>query len=392
MRKFDVHVCTISDQATPNYIPILNIESRPKIVILLVSQKMQLKAKAFREVLRHYCNNVKVEQIDIANELDLTSLKNSLFNKISELNILTEKVGFNITGGTKLMAIESYLLAKNLDCQPFYFDNNKILNLNIADNVDALVIKNEAAQHLVPKNMMVEDYLALHGYKVKNKPTKRNELRCQNTHELLEKLIQLSETERSAMSQLYGIISSNNPKQLKFNLNEITLHRALETVIELFEKYEIFTIEDNTIIFADEADKKFAHGGWFEEYVFNIVRGLEGIQDCLMNIDIIAEDQKDPKKTSNEVDVAYMKDNALYVIECKSRNYESKGLRNNDDIGNGDLYKLETLQKLGGLYTRKIFVSYLPVPKFMKDRADNSRIKLIQLDRYINLNTELSKQ
>lgn len=173
MKPFDVHICTISDQATPNYVPILDTEFRPQVVILLVSQKMQNKAKMFKNVLKHYCNDVKVEQIDIEDEFDLTSLKDKLFDKISELKGPTDRVGFNITGGTKLMAIEAYLLAKTLECQPFYFDKNQILNLSIADNVDSLVIKNENIQSIVPKNMTVEDYLALHGYQIKNKPVKK---------------------------------------------------------------------------------------------------------------------------------------------------------------------------------------------------------------------------
>lgn len=214
----------------------------------------------------------------------------------------------------------------------------------------------------------------------------------------------LSSMQRNAVTQFYGIISSHNAKQLKFSLSEVKLHGALNDVIQLFVEYDILTIKDNTIIFADEDDKKFAHGGWFEEYVFNEVKKLDGVQDCLMNIEIIENNPNShPKikierpahnsqKTKNEVDVAYMKDNALHVIECKSKNYDSKGNRSNNDIvGNGDLFKLETLQKLGGLYTKKIFVSYLPVPNFMKDRSEFARIQLIELGNNANLKASLSK-
>lgn len=408
MKKFDIHVCTISDQATPNYVPILDTEFRPKTVILLVSKKMQSKAAAFKQVLKHFCNEVKVEQLDIENELDFTSVKDKLFNKISELNISTDKVGFNITGGTKLMAIETYLLAKNLDCQPFYFEQNKILDLRTADTDDAFVLPNPNARSIVPQNMKVEDYLALHGYQIKNNPTKKNELSPKVRQELLAKLMALSPMQRNAVTQFYGIISSNNSQQLKFSLADVKMHTALHDVIQLFVDYDVLTVEDNVLIFADEADKKFAHGGWFEEYVFNEVRKMEGIQDCLMNIEIIENDSKTDfknthsvkiekksgpqKKTKNEVDVAYMKDNALHVIECKSKNYDSKGNRSNNDIvGNGDLFKLETLQKLGGLYTKKIFVSYLPVPDFMKDRSEFARIQLIELGNNANLKTSLLK-
>lgn len=383
MKKFKVHVCTISDQATPNYVPILDLAIRPEIVILLVSERMQPKAVAFQAVLKHYCNEVAVEVIKIEDELELTALKDRLFDKIAALDIPSEQVAFNITGGTKLMAIEAYMLAKDLECEPFYFvpESNEILFLNSRDS-----------QKSVPKNVTVEDYLQLHGYKIKNNPTKRNAQKCQDTHALLVALMALSPMQRKSLTQFYGIISSNNPQQMKFNLDKTSVHASLENIIYLFHDAGFLKYEEDTITFLDESDKKFVHGGWFEEYVFNVVRSLEGIQDCLMNIEIISDDQKDQRKTRNEVDVAYMKDNALHVIECKSKNYDSKNNRSNNDIvGNGDLFKLETLQKLGGLYTKKIFISYLDVPKFMKDRADFSRIKLIELNHQANLKTSLEK-
>lgn len=41
MKKFDVHVCLVSDQALPNFIPVLTEDFRPQEVILLATEPMK---------------------------------------------------------------------------------------------------------------------------------------------------------------------------------------------------------------------------------------------------------------------------------------------------------------------------------------------------------------
>ena len=45
MKKFDVHVCLVSEQAIPNFVPVVDKEFRPKEVVLLVTDKMKAKAE-----------------------------------------------------------------------------------------------------------------------------------------------------------------------------------------------------------------------------------------------------------------------------------------------------------------------------------------------------------
>ena len=45
MKKFDVHVRLVSDQALPNFIPVLAEDFRPQEVILLATEPMKKKRK-----------------------------------------------------------------------------------------------------------------------------------------------------------------------------------------------------------------------------------------------------------------------------------------------------------------------------------------------------------
>jgi len=41
IQRHDVHVCLVSEQATPNFIPVLDARFRPREVILVVSPQMR---------------------------------------------------------------------------------------------------------------------------------------------------------------------------------------------------------------------------------------------------------------------------------------------------------------------------------------------------------------
>jgi len=66
----------------------------------------------------------------------------------------------------------------------------------------------------------------------------------------------------------------------------------------------------------------------------------------------------------NEIDVAILYRNVLYVLECKTVNYNKQR-----DKARDALYKLETLKKRGGLRTQMAFISYRSLPQSVIDRA-----------------------
>ena len=77
---------------------------------------------------------------------------------------------------------------------------------------------------------------------------------------------------------------------------------------------------------------------------------------------------------NNELDIAFLHNNALYVLECKTKNYNNKS----EGQAQNELYKLETLKKLGGLRTKTAFVSYRALKAHVRDRAKGADIKIIE--------------
>ncbi len=64
-------------------------------------------------------------------------------------------------------------------------------------------------------------------------------------------------------------------------------------------------------------DKRYYGGGWFEEYTYSLIKRQFHLcdEDIALSLKIYRNKVKTPN--DNELDVAFMLDNALYVIECK---------------------------------------------------------------------------
>ena len=90
------------------------------------------------------------------------------------------------------------------------------------------------------------------------------------------------------------------------------------------------------------------------------------------------------KKKKNEIDVAILYRNVLYVLECKTVNYNKQR-----DKARDALYKLETLKKLGGLRTQMAFISYRSLPQSVIDRATGAKIKIFEEKDLHNLKAHL---
>jgi hypothetical protein len=127
-------------------------------------------------------------------------------------------------------------------------------------------------------------------------------------------------------------------KNLKIinNVNEEDIHRRKSAVSELFsnsESYRKFkniiskpNIEIDTLKWSreidilktinKESDIKYITGGAFEEYIYIILKELEYFDDIKLGIEILIDEETNLR---NEFDIVAIKNNHVYLIECKFR-------------------------------------------------------------------------
>ena len=148
--------------------------------------------------------------------------------------------------------------------------------------------------------------------------------------------------------------------------------RALAALLREFEDAGSLAIEDNTLIFASEAERDFVKGGWLERHVFQTVDALSSeltLRDKASNLVV-----RDTNDVQNELDVAFLVRNRLFVIECKTARMD----RPEAPKANDALFKLaEICRRVGGLGTRGLLVSYRGLRDEEKRLAAALRIELV---------------
>ena len=148
--------------------------------------------------------------------------------------------------------------------------------------------------------------------------------------------------------------------------------RALDALLREFEDAGALAREGAKLTFASETDRDFVKGGWLERHVFQIVQGLSGelgLRDAAPNLVV-----RDAGGVKNELDVAFLARNRLFVIECKTARMD----RPEAPKANDTLFKLaEICRRVGGLGTRGLLVSYRGLRDEEKRLAAALRIELV---------------
>ncbi len=147
--------------------------------------------------------------------------------------------------------------------------------------------------------------------------------------------------------------------------------RALDALLREFEDAGALAKEGAKLIFASEAERDFVKGGWLERHVFQTVDDLSrelGLRDKAANLVVL-----DSGDVKNELDVAFLARNRLFVIECKTARMD----RPEAPKANDTLFKLaEICRRVGGLGTRGMLVSYRGLREEEKRLAAALRIEL----------------
>lgn len=374
--KFDVHVCLVSNQPTPNLVPILAY--RPKEIILVITDEMRDKAKILEETIRSR-TQAKITQLHIKDEFDMLDIEEQLLDVLAEKENM--QIALNATGGTKLMSFAALDLFRKLEKPAFYYTNEKIFLLNTKG-----VSKIESVG-IVP--LRIEDYLAVHGFSVLETPKRNLELGWLPFAEELVKRPSL----QSAIATLNAVIRKTKEKEKEQKRQILTCNlehlpdENLKYLLSIAEKCNLIQQNGTVLTFPSVLARNYVSGVWLEEYTFSLIQKLVGVQDCAMSVQTDLLDEKNKKR--NELDVVVMVNNVLYIIECKTKKFIDTQLSN--DEKNETIYKLQSLKELGGLKTQQALISFREIEDFMRKRADGAGIKVWQKNDIQGLSKHLQK-
>lgn len=172
-----------------------------------------------------------------------------------------------------------------------------------------------------------------------------------------------SKAETEAISQL-NFYASEAAKQNSLEYRGFQSDEALDAMLDNAGRW--VKVKGGSLVFNSEADRKFLNGGWLEDYAADACRQI-GVKSLAKNLEIISS----ANGTKNELDVTFILNGILHIIEVKTRRYKKT-----DNSSQDVLHKLNSLgQELG--YTKRCLLSLIELPDNLKQRAKDLGIQII---------------
>jgi len=369
--QFETHICPVSEQTLPNLLPVLYAPFRPKRVILLVTPAMGGQAERLANCLRDL--GVRVELCSVA-AYDFQAMREQTLNLAAGL----KNAAFNLTAGTKIMALGAYDVARDFDLPVFYLDSR---------GQRLLILRPEVQEFALPELLRLKTALAAQGYDISG----QGEQQIPAPHqELTEALVEGVECFAAPLASLNYMAQEARKRLLSpVDLPAVKDARLLNDLLARFTACGLIeVVPGRSVLFRDEAARAYVNGGWLEEHCLRIVRGLkkEGrIFDLLPNLEICNR-----QGVKNELDLAFTAHNQLHIIECKTANLQKTRDGRIETPAAAAGYKLETLRDVsGGSFARAMLVSYTPLPDYDRVRYASYGIQLVQAQQLKRLREEL---
>ena len=387
MMPYTTHLCLVSAQATPNLLPVLDVDWRPKKVVLACSAQMKQNALSLRAVLQSKCPGLGVETLELPNAYDYTALSDTFLSYLADH--ADDNIALNVTGGTKLMAVAAQEVFRSAGKPVFYVN---------VETDDVLVIGEKAASQPLRAKLKVHEMLRAHGYSVstQDRPQISRELR-----DLTARLIDHVASAGRALGTINALArTARDEPGLRVDLSPAQYDsRSLADILVLFADAGLLRQSGQSLVFKNEEARFFVNGGWLESHVYEALQSLraqhESLSDVAMGVRVSfgGADPRSKARDKNEIDVAFLYRNTLHLIECKTANL-AQGGKGDDSKATEALYKMESLLKLGGLRTRGMVVDYrgqLSSSESDRQRAAEAGIAIVAGNQLKDLKGAISR-
>lgn len=335
----NIHICLVSEQTIPNILGIYHF--KPDKVIFCTTEKME-KQKRTDSII----NTLKLYDVDYSDSnrnervvvdqdcLDDCEMK---FLKIAK-RYCKDDVVVNLTGGTKIMVLGAYNIFKEMA--------NRMIYTPIPKNEFITVFPKEVSCKSHVKydlKLSVEGYITAYGVSINNKARieqlKKNAL---SNREICEWMAKNYFKIEELLNKLYQEIGRHREER-EYRL-DFMYNFKCEEEKEFLSRLRI-NIENGMINSLLPKDRiRFLTGDWLSDYCYNEISRLS-VDDCVTGIELTS-----PQGVNNEFDVMFTKDNALYMLECKTLNSSREKFQD-------FLYKISALQQDFGLRVSGFMVS-----------------------------------
>ena len=253
-----------------------------------------------------------IEEIVLKHDMDEFSYEKICRVVLTRLNHESHYC-VNLAGGTRYMALAVQQVFEKFDSEFFYVQLEE--NLIVRSVFDERIYNNDDSFFPIQYRMSVAEYLRVHEIdsdltKFVHSPIRSEaeavhfftlfsqQLLTSMDYEVME-LLRIHYRDRKRIN-IASVQKSSNPKRpMISNLTNFLRHVGFIPMVEGY---------------LGRSELEYLTGGWFEEYVYYLVKRHVQPQDLSIGVRI----SRNGVRHNNELDVVFTKGNKLFVIECKT--------------------------------------------------------------------------
>lgn len=251
----------------------------------------------------------------------------------SKLNHETEYY-VNLAGGTRYMALSVQHVFSNYHATFFYIQTRE--NLIVKTIFDNSIYDDDDEILPIRYRMKLAEYFEVHGLTHDldtPKPLVSDVKQAQHMFNLFSKRL-LGNNDFKTMEVLRNKYRSWKYINIEEVENSVSDEMPSIPYLSKFLKNLQFEPAEKGVL--QHAELDFLTGGWFEEYVYYLFKSVLQPDDIAIGVRI---DGCTEIRHNNELDVCFIKNNQLYVIECKS------GI-GSESMFNEIVYKVSSLKEV----------------------------------------------
>lgn len=219
----------------------------------------------------------------------------------------------NLAGGTRYMALAVQQVFEKFDAEFFYVQVEE--NIIVKSFFDDGIYNNDDYFYPIQHRMTIAEYLGTHEIIHDLDRNSHHPIRSENeANHFFELFTQqkLSGLDYESMELLRLYYRGRKRVNIKGTETSVNPKRPPIPFLSEFLQDVGFVPQDNGIL--NRSELEYLTGGWFEEYVYYLVKKYIKPQDFAINVKI----SRNGIRHNNELDVVFTKGNKLFVIECKT--------------------------------------------------------------------------
>ncbi|MGN7863509.1 Card1-like endonuclease domain-containing protein [Chryseobacterium sp. 22458] len=318
------HICLVGGQILPLYMGI--VESNPDTIHFFYTSETENNVK----ILKSFFKEKKTESYKCSESNYTLFLRelNDLLSKISN----NENVDFNITGGTKIMALAAYDMIRERKSTAYYFNQD----LSYYE-VPSFKLKN------VNNSIKIVDFIRLSN----NSISSSTSILDYSTADFMmaKSIFNFSNTNSKQFNQIQKYF-----KNLFNDSDEIPIKGDEEVNDNLFVTWDRNLLEVNDCssllleVTGNNIKDLFFKAGWWELVTAAAVKDWSLQKEIVMNV--VFPFKGDTSESKNEIDILINTGRKLIFVECKS------GI-----INQADLNKMKAVREIyGGRIAKSLLV------------------------------------